>query len=93
MCISVISLTGPNGRCTLDFIDAIAECISRGMVIASRADLLQARSEGYELCSCGWLSEGFMGLVLQSYQSWCWGSYSADVLICDQYRGNVYCLL
>ena len=52
-CVSAVTVTGPRGRFTLDYPQAVSECVSRGMIIASRSDPLQARSDGVELCSSG----------------------------------------
>jgi len=51
--VSVVTVTVPRGRYTLDYPQAVSECVSRGMDIASRSDPLQARSDGFELCSGG----------------------------------------
>lgn len=69
--ISVMGVTGENGRYTLTFETAKLACIERNMTIASVADLLVARAAGYDFCGWGWVSDNLVGMVLQQAYSWC----------------------
>jgi hypothetical protein len=63
---------GESGRYSLTFTEAKKVCKERrGGEIASPEDMLEARSRGYEMCVWGWLSDGHIGLVMQSSESKC----------------------
>ena len=88
-------MLGDNGRYSLTFNEAKKACKERrGGDIASREDMLQARSLGYEFCSWGWLSDGSKGLVLQNYTEDCLSSStSLDGLYICHHCGlvDVFC--
>ena len=77
----------------MTFEQAKQQCVDYGTTIATPQHLLQARSMGYGPCQCGWLSDGSIGLVLQSYQPACFDIFDEGILICYQEKADVFCIL
>ncbi|XP_060568967.1 aggrecan core protein-like [Ruditapes philippinarum] len=66
----VFHATGQHGRYSMTFEQAKQQCIDYGTTIASPTEVIQARSMGYQMCACSWMSDDSNGLVVQSYSPW-----------------------
>jgi len=81
-----------NGRYTIPWPEAETECQARGMTLASRADMLESRALGLDICACGWLSDGTAGLVIRTYDPLCGYGNENTVYSCSQTYGDAYCI-
>ena len=76
--------------------EAQQECETRGMTLASRDDMLQSRALGLGMCTCGWLSDNTIGLVLRTINPECGFGNVVDnvVYTCSDVgyaAGDAYC--
>ena len=81
-----------NGRYTIPWSEAETECQARGMTLASRADMLESRELGLDICACGWLSDGTAGLVIRNYDPGCGYGNENTVYSCSLAYVDAYCI-
>ncbi|KAL4235572.1 Hyaluronan and proteoglycan link protein 3 [Mactra antiquata] len=87
----VFMVEGVNGRYSLTFPEGQAVCEERGTIVASREDLLEARGMGYDMCVCGWLSDGTGGFVVQTHDPGCTFEFHTGVIDWCGGMMDVYC--
>ncbi|WAR23754.1 hypothetical protein MAR_037423 [Mya arenaria] len=88
----LINLQGAAGADTLYSLEqGTARCAMDGFSIATPDDLLQARLMGLHFCSCGWLSDGNAGFVLQYAWPDCISWFTDQIITCNWGYGNVWC--
>ena len=86
----IYHLEHPDNRYLFTFQDGLAECEAHGMQMASLDQLTEAFHQGYELCSCGWNSDGWARYPMHQYVSGC--GHAPTINGCSNYgTWNVFC--
>jgi len=88
---AVVYVQRPNEIYTIPWSEAEAECQARGMTLASRADMLESRALGLDICDCGWISDGSCVLVQVTFRPGCGFSNEDTVHTCDYLEAGAYC--
>ena len=79
------------GTYQIPFSSAATECAANGMVLATKDQLTIAYNKGYEVCACGWVTDGNAYYPMQSLKEGC-GSQGINYCgSCNNCGKDVYC--
>ncbi|XP_045211413.2 uncharacterized protein LOC123562889 [Mercenaria mercenaria] len=77
----------------MTFDEAVQACLDQGAVIATPAQLEEARQLGMNSCACGWLSNGLNGGVTPLSNSCNQIAYTEEVAYCNNTKAVAWCKL